>query len=66
LALKETSVAARFGGTDILMNNAGTAFGSSCFGPADVWRRVLAVNLMGIVHGAQVFGPGMSRAAGPG
>src|ERR1700722_8179365 len=32
----EASVAARFGRTDILMNNAGTAFGSSCFGPADV------------------------------
>jgi NAD(P)-dependent dehydrogenase (short-subunit alcohol dehydrogenase family) len=62
----EASVAARFGGTDILMNNAGTAFGSSCFGPADVWRKVLAVNLMGIVHGTQVFGPGMVKRGRPG
>jgi len=62
----EASVAARFGGTDILMNNAGTAFGSSCFGPADVWRKVLGVNLMGIVHGTQVFGPGMIRRGRPG
>jgi len=62
----ESSVAARFGGTDILMNNAGTAFGSSCFGPADVWRKVLGVNLMGIVHGTQVFGPGMVKRGRPG
>jgi NAD(P)-dependent dehydrogenase (short-subunit alcohol dehydrogenase family) len=62
----EASVAARFGRTDILMNNAGTAFGSSCFGPADVWRKVLAVNLMGIVHGTQVFGPGMVKRGRPG
>jgi hypothetical protein len=62
----EASVAARFGGTDILMNNAGTAYGSSCFGPADVWRKVLAVNLMGIVHGTQVFGPGMVKRGRPG
>jgi NAD(P)-dependent dehydrogenase (short-subunit alcohol dehydrogenase family) len=62
----EASVAARFGGVDVLMNNAGTAFGSSCFGPADVWRKVLGVNLMGIVHGTQVFGPGMARRGRPG
>jgi hypothetical protein len=62
----EASVAARFGGTDILMNNAGTAYGSGCFGPADVWRKVLAVNLMGIVHGTQVFGPGMVKRGRPG
>ena len=62
----EASVAARFGGTDILMNNAGTGFGSGCFGPADVWRKVLAVNLMGIVHGTQVFGPGMVKRGRPG
>jgi NAD(P)-dependent dehydrogenase (short-subunit alcohol dehydrogenase family) len=62
----EASVTARFGGTDILMNNAGTAFGSTAFGPADVWRKVLAVNLMGIVHGTQVFGPGMVARGRPG
>jgi NAD(P)-dependent dehydrogenase (short-subunit alcohol dehydrogenase family) len=62
----EASVAARFGGTDILMNNAGTAFGSTAFGPADAWRKVIEINLMGIVNGAQIFGPGMVARGRPG
>ena len=62
----EASVATRFGGTDILMNNAGTAFGSTAFGPADAWRKVLEVNLMGIVNGAQIFGPAMIARGRPG
>ena len=62
----EATVAARFGGVDILMNNAGTAFGSSCFGPAEAWARVLSVNLMGIVNGTQIFGPGMVARGRPG
>jgi len=62
----EASVAARFGGTDILMNNAGTAYGSTCFGPADTWAKVLGVNLMGIVNGTQIFGPGMVKRGRPG
>jgi NAD(P)-dependent dehydrogenase (short-subunit alcohol dehydrogenase family) len=62
----EAAVAARFGGTDILMNNAGTAFGSTCFGPAESWAKVLGVNLMGIVNGTQIFGPGMVARGRPG
>ena len=62
----EANVATRFGGTDILMNNAGTAFGSTCFGPAEAWGKVLGVNLMGIVNGTQVFGPGMIARGRPG
>jgi NAD(P)-dependent dehydrogenase (short-subunit alcohol dehydrogenase family) len=62
----EATVTSRFGGVDILMNNAGTASGSSCFGPAEAWAKVLAVNLMGIIHGTQVFGPGMVGRGRPG
>ena len=62
----EASVTKQFGGTDILMNNAGTAYGSSCFGPAETWAKVLGVNLMGIVGGTQIFGPGMVKRGRPG
>jgi NAD(P)-dependent dehydrogenase (short-subunit alcohol dehydrogenase family) len=62
----EAAVATRFSGVDILMNNAGTAFGSTAFGPAETWRKVLEVNLMGIVNGAQIFGPGMVARGRPG
>jgi NAD(P)-dependent dehydrogenase (short-subunit alcohol dehydrogenase family) len=43
----EAAVRERFGGTDILMNNAGIQPGSKMFGPAENWQRVLGVNLWG-------------------
>jgi NAD(P)-dependent dehydrogenase (short-subunit alcohol dehydrogenase family) len=55
----EAAVRQRFGGTDVLMNNAGIQPGSGIFGPLADWQRVLGVNLWGIVNGVQVFGPGM-------
>ena len=64
-ALKR-AVDARFGGTDILMNNAGIQPGSGIFGPADNWQRVMAVNLWGVVHGSQVFVPDMIARGRPG
>jgi hypothetical protein len=59
LAGLETAVHKRFGGTDILMNNAGIQPGSNIFGPRDNWQRVLAVNLWGVINGTQVFAPHM-------
>ena len=62
----EIAVRERFGGTDILMNNAGIQPGSEMFGPLQNWRRVIGVNLWGVVHGSQVFAPGMIERGRPG
>lgn len=62
----ESQVTARFGGTNILMNNAGIGGRSSCLGHRDVWQAILGVNFHGALHGTQVFGPGMIAHGEPG
>ena len=62
----ETLVAERFGGTDILMNNAGIQPGSSLLDDPENWLRILGVNLGGIVYGTQVFVPRMIERRRPG
>ena len=62
----EAAVRERFGGTDLLMNNAGVQPGSAVFGPAEAWDRVLAVNLWGGIHGSRIFAPGMIARGRPG
>jgi NAD(P)-dependent dehydrogenase (short-subunit alcohol dehydrogenase family) len=55
----ESAVRKRFGGTDILMNNAGIQPGSEMFGSHENWQRILGVNLWGVINGSQVFAPHM-------
>ena len=62
----ETLVAERFGGTDILMNNAGVQPGSSLLDDPENWLHILGVNLGGIVYGTQVFVPRMIERGRPG
>ena len=62
----EAAVQKRFGGTDILMNNAGISPGAKMFGPLENWQRIFAVNLWGVIHGSQVFAPHMIERGRPG
>ena len=55
----ERTVLQKYGRVHVLMNNAGIQPGSSLFGPQANWERVLAVNLMGVINGSRIFGPGM-------
>ncbi|MFI2225401.1 SDR family oxidoreductase [Streptomyces fradiae] len=50
-------VAAEYGTVDVLVNNAGIGLSGAFFDTtADDWRRVLDVNLWGVVHGCRFFG----------
>src|SRR5580692_11631077 len=48
-----------FGEVAVLMNNAGTAPGGGPYDHIDRWRRVLEVNLWGVINGVQTFTPAM-------
>jgi NAD(P)-dependent dehydrogenase (short-subunit alcohol dehydrogenase family) len=55
----------RFGEVAVLMNNAGRESpGALSAGPA-AWAAILDTNLWGVIHGAQVFTPGMVAQGTP-
>jgi len=56
----------RFGGCDVLMNNAGIQVPTSALGPRDNWERLIGVNLWGVVNGCQAFAPNMIAGMKPG
>jgi NAD(P)-dependent dehydrogenase (short-subunit alcohol dehydrogenase family) len=62
----ERAVRERFGGTDILMNNAGIQPGSTLFGEPDNWQRIIGVNMWGIINGSRIFAPNMIARGGAG
>ena len=55
----------RFGEVAVLMNNAGREGGGGLFGDPARWRAILETNLWGVVHGVQVFAPGMIAQGAP-
>jgi NAD(P)-dependent dehydrogenase (short-subunit alcohol dehydrogenase family) len=64
-ALKDAAYA-KFGEVAVLMNNAGTAPGGGPWDHVERWRRVLEVNLWGVIHGVQTFSPAMLAQKTPG
>ena len=62
--LRDT-VYAEFGEVAVLMNNAGTAPGGGPFDHPERWRRVLDVNLWGVINGVQSFTPRMLEQRTP-
>ncbi len=61
----KASVFDAFGEVAILMNNAGTGGGGGLFADPARWRRIIDVNLMGVVNGVQTFAPNMIRQESP-
>ncbi|MDR3496703.1 MAG: SDR family NAD(P)-dependent oxidoreductase [Ancalomicrobiaceae bacterium] len=59
-------VLARFGGVDVVMNNAGIGPGSAILGSPEAWHKVIGTNLWGIINGCQVFVPEMIASGKPG
>ncbi|MBH1933252.1 SDR family oxidoreductase [Streptomyces sp. AV19] len=54
--------AAEYGVVDILVNNAGIGVaGPFLDTPSDAWRKVLDVNLWGVIHGCRIFGRQMAE-----
>ena len=57
----KTSAYDAFGEVALLMNNAGTGGGGELFGDPARWRRLIEVNLWGVINGVQTFAPDMIR-----
>ncbi len=56
---------ADFGEVALLMNNAGIEGGAGVLGNLGRWRRLIDVNLWGVIHGMNVFAPAMIKQSAP-
>jgi NAD(P)-dependent dehydrogenase (short-subunit alcohol dehydrogenase family) len=54
-----------FGEVAFLMNNAGVEGGGTLLGDPARWRKIIEVNLWGVIHGVQIFAPAMIAQATP-
>lgn len=59
----EATVREKFGGANILLNNAASRAGRGFDADIEDWRRLVEVNLWGVIYGTRAFLPGM-RARG--
>ena len=59
----QREVWASFGETALLMNNAAAFRFAGAFRDVEAWDKTFAVNVMGVVHGLQVFVPKMIEQA---
>jgi NAD(P)-dependent dehydrogenase (short-subunit alcohol dehydrogenase family) len=66
LADLERAVADRFGGADVVMNNAAIQIPTDALGPETDWRKLIGVNVWGVIDGSQVFAPRMIARGRPG
>ena len=62
--LKETAYAA-FGEVALLMNNAAIGQGAGPWQDAEQWRKLLEINLFGVINGLQAFVPDMIAQGTP-
>ena len=56
----------RFGGVDVLMNNAAIGEGGGVLENPDNWRKLMGVNFWGVVNGVQTFVPRMIEGGNSG
>lgn len=61
-----SAVVAKSGPPALVMLNAGIEGGGALFADPEVWQRILATNLWGVINGIQAFVPGMVAGGLPG
>jgi NAD(P)-dependent dehydrogenase (short-subunit alcohol dehydrogenase family) len=61
----QAEVAEKFGSVAVLMNNAGISRKTTAWSELHNWRRLLEVNLWGVINSVQTFLPGMVAQGKP-